>query len=257
MSQRVVSRYKGPERASVALPNYLEHRDVAFARHEYEQLLTKRLTIKQRLFVETFLTNGFNGDAAARKVREVMSTSDQARTFLATQIVRDAIAAGIRHMEELRKVRLDHVADELKLLAFSNIADFVDYGSDGEVSIAMPDPADARDAWAAVQEITVETYMEGRGRDAREVKRTKFKMHSKLAALKQLTDVVNVLEGRLDLNAPKTVVHNTAGTIVNGNVDVTSIEIVTIPTGEFIPPPENPYLNSVVMDNLPSTQEID
>jgi hypothetical protein len=39
---------------------------------------------------------------------------------------------------------------------------------------------------AAVQEITVEEYVNGRGEDARVVRRTKFKLHDKRAALVDL-----------------------------------------------------------------------
>ena len=43
-----------------------------------------------------------------------------------------------------------------------------------------------RDQAAALQEVTVETYMEGRGKNAREVKKVRFKLAGKRAALVDL-----------------------------------------------------------------------
>ena len=49
---------------------------------------------------------------------------------------------------------------------------------------------------AALREVTVETFTDGKGADAREVRRVKFKLADKLGALLQLGRPARTLPGR-------------------------------------------------------------
>ena len=88
-----------------------------------------------------------------------------------------------RELRERHRVTFDRVRDEIARIAFSNVLDYATVG-DGELVFKFDD-IDAATA-AAIGEVTVETYMEGRGDEAREVKRVRVKPWSKLAALDQL-----------------------------------------------------------------------
>jgi phage terminase small subunit len=81
-------------------------------------------------------------------------------------------------------VTADDVVTELKLLAFANIMDFMRIGENGDPYIDMS--AMTRAQATALAEFTVDDYMEGRGEDAREVKRIRIKMHDKLRPLVEL-----------------------------------------------------------------------
>lgn len=99
---------------------------------------------------------------------------------------------------EFRKrlaVTKDNVLEELAKLAYANQADFIVIQQDGS---AVTDLSGlTREQLAAIQEVTVETYLEGRGDDAERVKRVQIKLAPKIAALellgktmKMFTDVV-------------------------------------------------------------------
>lgn len=77
------------------------------------------------------------------------------------------------------------VLAELSKLGRANMQDFIVVGDDtAQVIASLQDLA--RDNAAAIQELTVETYIEGTGDDAREVKRVKLKLHDKRGALAEL-----------------------------------------------------------------------
>ena len=80
---------------------------------------------------------------------------------------------------------LNEVLVELSKLGRSSIKKAVLHGDDTDELVEsiedMPD-----DAAATVQELTVETYVEGYGDDARKVKRVKVKLHGKHAPLAEL-----------------------------------------------------------------------
>lgn len=81
-------------------------------------------------------------------------------------------------------VTKDNVLGELAKLGYSNMSDFVVLQADGTPQFDMNDLS--RDQAAAIQEMTIDTYMEGRGEGAREVKSVKVKLAPKLGALEAL-----------------------------------------------------------------------
>lgn len=79
---------------------------------------------------------------------------------------------------------LTEVLVELSKLGRANMRDFIRISGDGDPVLDFS--ALTREQAAAIQELTVETYMDGGGEDAREVKRVKFRLHSKPQALSEL-----------------------------------------------------------------------
>ena len=95
------------------------------------------------------------------------------------------IAAAIEKAKAKRAERTeltsDMVVDELRKIGFANMADYMKSTPLGDpyLDFSALTPAQT----AALSEVTVEDYVEGRGEDARQVKRVKFKLHDKQAAL--------------------------------------------------------------------------
>lgn len=81
----------------------------------------------------------------------------------------------------------DRFIEEVTNLAKGNAASFVKITPSGDPYIDMS--AMTYDEMAAVAETTVEEYTDGRGEDAREIKRVKVKQHDKKGALDLLAKV--------------------------------------------------------------------
>lgn len=78
-------------------------------------------------------------------------------------------------------ITIERVLNELALLGFSNMADYMRSGPDGDPVLDFSKLT--RDQAAALTEVTVEDFKDGRGEDVRDVRRVKFKLADKRAAL--------------------------------------------------------------------------
>ena len=83
-------------------------------------------------------------------------------------------------------VNNDRIIREMALLGFANLQDYAALIKDGNLE------AVDRDQAAALTEMTIETYMEGKGKDAQPVKRVKVKMADKLAPLTNLAKMLGM-----------------------------------------------------------------
>lgn len=133
---------------------------------------------------EAYVVAGFHpnkGNAAALEMRqEIVDRISQIK------------ASVVAKVEERTGVTLEKVVAELAKIGFSNMDDYVKRTPDGEIYVNLGDTT--RDQMAAVQEITVDT-IPGRGtidgedgevEPAPDIKRTKFKLGDKRAALELL-----------------------------------------------------------------------
>jgi phage terminase small subunit len=73
---------------------------------------------------------------------------------------------------------------ELARLGFSNMLDYMRVGDDGDPYLDFSDLT--REQAAAIAEVTVEDFKDGRGEDARDVRKIKFKLADKKAPLELL-----------------------------------------------------------------------
>jgi len=87
--------------------------------------------------------------------------------------------------ERAKKLGLsaDRILEELGRMAFSNMLDYVTV-QNGAAYVDLSKLT--REQAAAIQEITVDEYTEGRGEQARQVKRTRFKLADKRGSLELL-----------------------------------------------------------------------
>lgn len=94
------------------------------------------------------------------------------------------IRGRIDELLDIRSKKMDITAEkvllELAKIGFSNMQDYMSV-HDGDPFVDLS--ALTRDQAAAIQEFTVDEYQDGRGDDARDVKRIRIKLSDKRAAL--------------------------------------------------------------------------
>lgn len=136
---------------------------------------------KQQRFVDEYLVDRNATQAAIRAGYSAKTAYSIGEENLRKPEVKKAIEIGEAEIAERTKITQDMVMKELAKIGFSNMLDYITITDGGDpvtdFTALTPDQA------AAISEITVEEYTEGRGDDARNVKRTKFKLSDKRSAL--------------------------------------------------------------------------
>jgi len=90
-------------------------------------------------------------------------------------------AEGLKLAIEQTGITKARVLEEYAKLGFANMLDYMRVGHDGDPVLDFS--ALTRDQAAALVEVTVEDFKDGRGEDARDVRRVKFKLGDKKGAL--------------------------------------------------------------------------
>ena len=103
-----------------------------------------------------------------------------------------------KHTDKL-DLDAEKVLTELSKRAFANFLDYVRITEDGDAVVDLSKLT--RDQAAAIHEITVFEYMEGKGKSARRVKRTKFKLADKDRSLELLGKHLKLFTERVEVNA--------------------------------------------------------
>jgi phage terminase small subunit len=143
-----------------------------------------KLTDKQRLFVAEYLVDLNATQAAIRAGYSEKTARQQGQRLLTNVDIRRAIEEAEAERLERLGVRAERVLEELARLGFSNMLDYLNISRDGEPYVDLSEMT--REQAAAVQEVIVEDFLDGRGEDAREVRRVKFKLADKKAPLELL-----------------------------------------------------------------------
>jgi len=143
-----------------------------------------KLTPKQARFVQEYL---IDLNAAQAAIRAGYSAKT-ARVIGHENLTKPDIAAAIEKARathaERAELTADLVIDELRKIAFANMADYISRTSKGDSHLDFS--VLTRDQAAALCEVTIENFVDGSGGDARPVKRVKFRLYDKRAALVDL-----------------------------------------------------------------------
>jgi phage terminase small subunit len=121
--------------------------------------------------------------------------------------VREIIEAGAQRAE----ISVEKILREMELLGFSNMQDYMKSGPDGDPYLDFSQLT--REQAAALSEVTVEDFKDGRGENARDVRRVKFKLYDKRAALVDLGKHFGAFKENIN---------------VTGEVTVTKVERVVV-----------------------------
>lgn len=177
--------------------------------------MASALNPKQKRFVDQYLVD-LNATQAAIRAGYSEKTAKQIGSRLLSHVdVAKAIEAGQAKLAEKHGVTLEKIVAELALLGFSNMQDYMRSSADGDPFLDFS--ALTREQAAALTEVTVEDFKDGRGEDARDVKRVKFKLADKRAALVDLGKHLGMFTDKVQLSGPN-----------GGAIPITRIERVIV-----------------------------
>ncbi len=143
-----------------------------------------KLRPKQEHFAEEFLIDLNATQAAIRAGYSKRTARSQGQRLLTNVDIAKAIYAAMARRSERTEIEADAVIRELAKIGFANMLDYITIGKDGDPYVDLSKLT--REQAAAIGEVTVEDFTDGRGEDARDVRRVKFKLADKRGALVDL-----------------------------------------------------------------------
>lgn len=126
------------------------------------------------------LTNGKTADEAY-VLAGYKENRGNAATLKANQSISDRVEELLTKAADRVEITKSKVLEELAKIGFSNMQDYMRASPDGDPVLDFSKLT--REQAAALCEVTVEDFKDGRGEDARDVRRIKFKLSDKRAAL--------------------------------------------------------------------------
>lgn len=149
------------------------------------------LTPKQERFVAEYLIDLNATQAAIRAGYSEKTAQQQGSRLLLNVKVQEAIAKGQNKTAAKLEITKERIVEELAKIGFSNMLDYMRAGTDGDPYLDFSNLT--REQAAALAEVTVEDFKDGRGEEARDVRRIKFKLHDKKGALVDLAKMLGFM----------------------------------------------------------------
>lgn len=183
----------------------------------------KRLTVKQAAFVGFYL-----GDAKGNATKAAILAGYSKKTAgsigdenLKKPAISAAIAKRRAAIEKKLEISQERIAGELALLGFANMLDYIRVTDRGEPFVDLSELT--REQAAAVAEATVDDYVDGRGEDARDVRRVRIKLADKRQALMDLAKLLGlIVPSKHELTGAG------GGPIVTSPIDMSKLSTATL-----------------------------
>lgn len=172
----------------------------------------RKLTAKQQGFLTAYLRNGRNRAEAYRTAYDAKTASPATcskegaklltHPLIAPQVAQAeaSAAAKVGRAADQYAVTQERITAELAKLGFANMLDYMSVGPDGDPVLDYS--ALTRDQAAALIEVTVEDFKDGRGEDARDVRKVKFKLADKRTALVDLGKHLGMFAEKIEHSGP-------------------------------------------------------
>lgn len=161
------------------------------------------LSFQQARFVEEYLLDLNATQAAIRAGYSQKSAFIIGWENLRKPNIAAAVTESREKLSDKLDVTLEDLAVEMRKLAYSNALDYVRVLPNGEPAVDFSQLT--RSQAAAITEITVEDYTDGRGEDAREVKRVRYKVESKRQAIMDLAKLLGHVTDKVEHSGGVTV----------------------------------------------------
>ncbi len=155
------------------------------------------MTPKQARFCDEYVVDYCASDAVRRAGFADKNAKQMGHLLLKKPEIKVRIAELQAEQADRTRISADRVLAELARIGFANMKDFMAIGPDGDPVLDFSKLT--REQAAALVEVTVEDFKDGRGEDAREVRRVKFKLADKRAALVDLGRHLGMFKDRVEI----------------------------------------------------------
>lgn len=152
-----------------------------------------KLNTKQAMFVKEYMVDLNATQAAIRAGYAERTAYSQGQRLLKHVEIQAELRRQMKKREARLEITQDMVVNELAKIGFANLGDYVSFTGDGDPFVDVSGMT--RDQSAALSEITIDDYMDGRGEDARQVKRVKIKLCDKRSALVDVGKHLGMFKG--------------------------------------------------------------
>jgi phage terminase small subunit len=142
------------------------------------------LSDKQQRFADEYLIDGNATQAGIRAGYSPNGVEATASKLLRNPKVSLYLDKRRAALAKKHEITLDKIISELALIGFARLDQYVRITPDGDPTVDLSKMTSEQSA--AITEITIDEYMDGRGDDAREVKKVRIKLGEKRAALVDL-----------------------------------------------------------------------
>ena len=156
------------------------------------------ITPKERRVLDRYFLNGFN-KKEAMEFAGYGSAATNTYNFFNRPIVKREIAERRERAREKFEITEDKVLQELAAIAFARLSNVLAIQEDGSAVIDLNDMGEAERA--AISEFVVDEYKDGKGEDARDVKKVKVKFHDKAGALEKIMRHLGMFKDKVELGA--------------------------------------------------------
>lgn len=151
-------------------------------------------TAKQARFIDEYMIDMNATQAAIRAGYSTKTANQQASRLLANVNISALIEKRRQAISDKLQCTVDDIARELHKCGFANMADYMNVNADGDPWLDFSKLT--RDQAAALAEVMVDDYVEGRGKKARKVKRVKFKLVDKKGSLVDLARLLGFITNK-------------------------------------------------------------
>ena len=161
------------------------------------------LTPKEMRVIDEYFLNGFvKTDALASQGYGTPHTNTY--EFFNRPLVKAEIAKRENAARRKFEVSQDTIIQELAAIGFARLSTLLDIQPDGSAVINLLQMTEAERA--AIAEFTVEEYQDGKGDDARDVKKIKVKLHDKNGALDKLARHLGLYKDKVEVGGDADIV---------------------------------------------------
>jgi phage terminase small subunit len=153
---------------------------------------------RQEIFIREYLKD-LNATRAAIAVGYSEKTARAAASRLLTNVdIKKRVEEALAKKTDKLDITIERVLGELSKLAFSNMLDYMNTQEDGSAYTDLSKLT--REQAAAIQEVTVDEYTEGRGENSRNVKRTRVKLADKRGSLELLGKYLKLFTDKQEIS---------------------------------------------------------